>query len=323
MNFAETTDRFMIVKIHNLMPKRFRSSQRNVKIKDTFLLLANEDGKLVTFQDLGYSPNAGEIENIRHFMKLWGGGEDIEIRNGILQMPLPNFMKPFVDRVMREPGCRISPNLLRIDDDVYISIEFPAILSQVMEEIVTKFIAEDHLFKKELFSSGHKKPGLPTLLRIYEEAGNNLDDFVIVTTIWEFDQNRKKVQNQGLFTNTGNYVPKGFYSGLDDILIYQKHDDNVTGSQLSTIVDPATHLFEFKVTSKFVSDFYNLIIKEYTGPIFVHSIVSEESQISYYIISANHQEDFIDGLNKHWNREARRNHSNHIESIENVKILDT
>lgn len=318
MDITGILESITILKIHNLMPKRIGDSKKGSKLKDGFLLLARENDKFMTVQNLGYIPDETEINHIKKHISLWGGGDIVEIHNGILKMELPAFMKPFIEKIFDTPGCRISPNLLRIEDDVYLSIEFPDVISEKVEKITKEFLEADYIFEKEMLATGHKTPGVPPLLKIYEQAGHSLKDFVLITTVWEFNDDQKLNQNEGVFTNIGEYVPKGFINGADDLIIYKKAYSEVSGNSAYTEVDKSRNILEFRVKSQFFSDFYNQIIAKYTGPIFMHPIVSESMQKSYYIIGSDRKELFLEGIKKHWSLEARKDHANRVESVESL-----
>lgn len=316
--FTETLDNNIIIRIHNLMPKKIGTGESYSNLKDGFLLMVRENRHLMAIQDLGFEPNEEEINNMEQYISAWGGGENISIQNGILEMEIPQFLLPFADRIFDEPGCRITPNLLRIGGDVFLSVEYPQCLAEKVAGIVDEFMGQDHLFKKEITYVGKKQQGIPVLLRMYKEAGHELSDFVMVTTVWELDESIKRDENQGVFGNRGNYVPKGFVNDSNDKLIFRKDDREIHGFADHTVVDPVNNIVEFSVSSNFFTDFFNRVAKIYTGPIFMHPVVEENRQITYLIVEKRRQEIFLRGLQEHWKLEARREHTNLILSVERL-----
>ncbi len=315
---TETLENNTIIKINNLMPKKIKTETKEVDLKDGFLLMVRENNKLMAIQDLGFEPTDREIGIMKQYISLWGGGEDINIRNGILEMEIPQFLKPFVDEVYEQPGCRITPNLLRVGGDVFLSVEYPEVLAQKVASIVKEFIEQDDLFQKEVIEAGKKQQGIPVLLRMYKNTGHDLGDFVMVTTVWELDDKIRENENQGVFSNTGSYVPKSFVDNSNDKLIFKKNESEIFGSAEHIVVDKENKIVEFTVSSRFFSDFFNNVAKVYTGPIFMHPVVMKSKQITYLIIERRREEIFLKALQEHWKLDARKDHFNYIQSVDRL-----
>lgn len=315
---SDTLGKCMVIKIKDLLPRKLGVGEATTNMKDGFLFMAQSESRLFVYQNLGYDPTEIEVKHLMKHVSTWGGGESAEVQNRILQMELPSFLIPFHHELDNLPGCRIFPNLLRVGGDVYMSIEFvPAVSSQV-SRIVMAFLSEDHLFHKELVYSGQQSDGLPYLVKMYHDMGNNLDNFVVIKTVWEFTQSDRTKQNQGVFLNTGTYVPKCFIFHSTDKLIFHKNESEILGEAPYTLIDKKNNVVEFNVTSQFYSDFYNSVIRLYSGPIFMHMEVMNYKQITYHVIERNLETLFIKGLSDHWSKISRKEHVNYIDTVESL-----
>lgn len=307
-------DNCTVIRIHDLFPKRIRLSETNSTLNDGFLFLAFSDDKSLVYHNLGFEPTEVEASNLRKYMSMWGAGNEINIRNGILEMSVPSFLNPFFEEINKIPGCRISPNLLRIEGDVYISIEYSHIVSWQVSNAVMTFLSQNHIFLKELIYSGNNNGKIPYLLNLYRSKGNDLDNLFMIRTTWKINEEDMKNQNQGFFLNSGRYVPKFFINGISDKLIFKSDYSVIKGGGTSESIDPSDNLFEVEIRSAFFSDFYKEVIRYYSGPIFVTMQISNGFHISSYIIERQYQRLFVTGLLKHWKRDARSNHVNYISA---------
>lgn len=317
----ETLEKDTIIRIHNLMPRKLVSGERTIELRDGFLLMVREGSELMAIQDLGFEPSETEAKQLKKYISDWGGGENISIQNGILEMEFPQFLKPMVNAIFQTPGCRITPNLLRLGGDVLLSIEYPKILTEEVNKMVLDFLSQEHLFKKELVYDGPKKRGIPVLLEMYKDAGHSLSDFVVVTTAWEFDEKTRREENQGVFLNTGFYVPKGYVDGSSDTLIFHKNEKSILGSANYTVVDPQKNIVEFNVSSNFFNDFFTRVAKVYTGPIFMRPVVQDSKQITHHIIEKRREKIFLKAIQEHWRLEVRKDHINYIQSVESLDYV--
>lgn len=316
----QTLDKCAVICIHDLLPRKLATSVTDNIGDSGFLLLSKEGEKLVVHENLGFSLNQDEMTQVKKFFYTWGGGQGVNITNGVLEMELPTFLAPFVNEINSSVGCRVSPNLLRIGGDVYIYAEFDEAVGPQVSKTVIDFLSKDHLFEKDLIYIGNEDPRMPTILRMYMDSGYDIDDLFLISTIWEFREGQQKTQNEGVFRNIGNYIPKGFVNGSQDKLIYRLEGDDILGNAPYEWVNREKKLAEFKVRSKFFSDFYNYVIKLYSGPVFCDMQVTNGYHKTYYIVEKERHLEFIKGVKNHWNRSARSDHINYISyagSVEN------
>ena len=311
-------DHCTVIKISKMMPKRLSVADHNSELMDQFLFIAKDQFGLKSYMNLGFAPTKIEEKTLEDFLKTWGGSEHYGIRNTILEVEFPKFLVPFYENLTAIQGCRMSPNVLHSHGDIYVCLEYDKSLIKRVNDAVLDFLTEDHLFPKEIIYSGPQIKGLPYLLKLYEKFGNPLGNFVLIKTVWEYDAEQIKTQNQGVLQNNGNYVPKEFSNGPLESLICRLDDSQIGGTAQFSIIDPSNNLVEFLVKSSFFSDFFNEVIKRYTGPIFFHIERKLEKQISYYLVEKELQIPFLIGIKEHWNKPARSDHVNYIESVESL-----
>lgn len=315
----KTLGKTTIIMIHNLMPKKIVAKDTDSSLKDGFLFMVKEKDRIMALQNLGFDPTEAELNHLRKHISAWGGGETVLVENGVMQMEIPQFLAPFVEKIRNIPGCRVAPNLLRIQGDVYICLEYPDALTEEISKAVLEFLTTDHLFEKKLIYSGYNNQGIPYLLKLYKEHGNKLSDFSLITNVWEFDPKTKQSENQGVFTNLGSFLPKCFMDGKKDQLIFKLEKKVITGNATHEIVDPDNNIVEFAISSSFYSDFCNQVLKKYSGPVFMHLLVTENKLITRNIIKAQHQNLFLKGLQAHWSLNPRKHHKNYVDSVINLE----
>lgn len=310
----EVLDMCTVLQVHDLFPKKIGTSDTPANLRDSFLFLTISDSKPIVHYNLGFEPTESELNNLKKYASLWGIRNSVEIRNGILEIDMPSFLVPFVNRINGILGARICPNMLRARGDVYISIEYAENASYPVSEAVMEFLSQNHLFAKELVYSGKNDETLPYIVRLYGEIGNSLDNLFMITTAWDFSEEQREKENQGLLRNMGVYVPKYFVDGSTDKLLFRAEKPEISVDCAHDTVETETGLFEVEMQSSFFSDFYREIIREYSGPIFMTVEITNERQISHYLIEEEHQGLFIKGLLKHWQKEVRSDHVNYITS---------
>ncbi len=310
----ETLESCTIIKIENLMPKDLGLSEGNSVIRDGFMFIFRDGKGLRAYMNLGFEPTEAEKESMSNFLMTWGGGEHSEVHNTILEMEFPEFVKPFYERLNAIPGCRIDPNVYHSSGDVYVSVEYNRSVAKEVNHTITDFLIRDHLFSKKLIYSGPQNSVLPCLLQMYASNGNSLGNFLLVKTVWEFDPEQIKGQNDGVLQNVGTYVPKEFSEGQKEALIFKTGGSELKGNSKGQVVSKEDNIVEFNVKSRFFMDFSREVIRRYSGPIFLHIELAEERQVSYYIVERELQIPFLKGLTEYWGKPVRSDHVNYIET---------
>lgn len=318
-NESEIMEYCAILVIKNVNPRYLKAHEIRIGEYDHFHFLAKKSGKWFIYQNVGRDLSEREYESLKKYVKTWGGGDSIECNNGILRMEVPPFSWAFFDKVNEIPGCRLTPNTFQNQGDAYISIEFPFSKIQEVSRVIMDFMGEESLFRKEIIYFGEQNAGIPQILKVYQDFGNSLEDFTIIETLWDTTNENIEKQNMGVFQNSGTFAPKHFINLERDKLIARLDSLNIQGEAEYTIIDERKRIVEFDIKSRFFSDFYNEVVERYSGPIFLSLKINREGVHSYYIIEKDVQQLFINGVNSHWKRPARKNHKNYIL---NVTTLD-
>lgn len=311
----ETLDSCTVIKIDNLMPKKLSLADANSVVRDGFMFISRDSRGLKAYMNLGFEPTEHEKEGLRNFLMSWGGGEESEVYNTILELEFPQFVIPFYERLNAIPGCRVDPNVYHSNGDVYVSVEYHRSIAKKVNDVITEFLVRDHLFSKRFVYSGPQSPGLPYLMQLYARNGNSLGNFLLIKTAWMYDPEQIKTQNEGVLLNMGKYLPKEFSEGQSEKLIFRTEDRSIKGNSKGDVVSQEDNLVEFQVKSKFFIDFSNEVIKRYSGPIFLHLELTQGKQSSYYVVEKTLQIPFLKGLTENWNKPARADHVNFIESV--------
>ena len=315
---TETLDTCTIIKIENLIPKKLSLADANSVLKDGFILVAKEGSSYKCYLNLGFEPTTIEKEGLKKFLMSLGRINNSEVRNTILEIDFPGFIAPFFEALNSIPGCCVNPNMFHSNGAVYISVEYHHSVTKQVNDLVTKFLIEDHIFPKEFIYSGTQKGQLPYLLQLYAKSGNDLGDFLLVKTVWLFEANEIETQNEGVLMNRGSYILKQFTDGERETLIFKTDTSDMKGQVEGKVISREENLVEFSVKSHFFQDFSNEVIKKYSGPIFLHTELSPQKQVSYYIFEKELQSAFLKGIISHWNRPARSEHKNYIEMVESL-----
>lgn len=312
MQKIQTLGKCAVIRIHDLMPKKLNSALHNSSAGSGFMLMSQDDDKLMVTESVGFSVSHEEIEQVKKFFYTWGGNGNVSLSNGILGLELPSFLLPFFNEINSIPGTRVSPNLMRSGGDVYLYIEFDDSVIDRVSKSIMAFLSRDFLFEKDLIYIGNDNQEMPMILRMYLDSGYDIGNLFLVTTVWQFRDGQQKTQNEGVFQNRGNYIPKAFVNGSRDKLIFQLDNEEIQGKAPYEWVDRKKHLAEIDVKSHFFSDFYNYVIKEYSGPVICSMQVTENFHRTHYIIEKDRHIQFLKGLQNHWNGQARSDHVNYV-----------
>ena len=304
-----------ILVLKNINPRHLRAMDIKLGEEDHYHFLAKKGKKWLIYQNVGRDLSDPEYDSLKKYVKTWGGGEQVDCKNGILHMEVPEFVWRFFEDINMIPGARVSANTFQHGGDAYLSVEFQEGNVERVSEKILEFVGEDGLFKKEIVYVGRQTGILPHILKLYSDFNNNLGDFSVFETLWEPTVEEREKQNMGVFLNQGLFVPKAFVDGERDKLIARLDSLEVKGDSSYKVIDEKNSIVEFDVKTKFFSDFYNEIIESYSGPLFLSLKVDERGISSYYILESDVQQLFIQGLYRHWKRPSRMRHKNYIMGV--------
>ncbi|EQD26511.1 hypothetical protein B1A_21857, partial [mine drainage metagenome] len=107
-----------------------------------------------------------------------------------------------------------------------------------------------------------------------------------------------------------------------DQLIWRMKKGDVFGNVNFQADEGDTNVVEISVKSKFFSDFYRNVIKNYSGMLYFGLKCDKTQLISYYAVEKHAKVAFLNGLQEHWERQARKHHSNCLIEITDLGSIN-
>jgi hypothetical protein len=304
-----------ILELHAVQPKFLKIGEMRVGERDRFHVIGREGGKWFFYRRLTQQLTYEEKNLLMEQSSSLKMTLDPFSPSNIIRMSVPDFQGQFYDDINDIPGCRVSPITLQNAGNVYVSIEFHESQSQKVSDLILDFIMRDEPYERNIVHYGLNPDNLPYLLNLYLSLGNSPNNLALVKTRWIIDKEIIAKENQGIFQNSGTFIPKQFVDDESDELIWRMNQPVIKGDALHTVVDESDHLVEINVKSRFFSDFHANIIRSYSGAIFFGLKCEENVLNNYFIVERHALERFLEGLNRHWNLLERRHHSNYLVEV--------
>ena len=307
-----------VLELHAVHPKFLKIGERSMGEEDHFHVIGREAGKWFFYRRIKQELTVEEKRLLKERSSSFKMTFDPQSPSNIIRMSIPDFQGQFYDDINSIPGCRVSPITFQRSGNVYVSIEFHGSQSQKVSDRILDFITEEAPYERNLVHYGLNPTGLPYLLNLYLSLGNDPRNLVLVKTRWIIDKEGIASENQGIFQNTGSFIPKQFDDGESDKLIWRMDRPGIMGDALHTVVDDAEHIVESDVRSKFFSDFYANVIRGYSGAIFFGLRCENGTLVDYFIVERPALQRFLEGLYRHWNLPARKHHSNYLVEVDDL-----
>ncbi len=307
-----------VLELQDVNPKFLKVGELRLGERDHFHLLGNEGGKWFFYRRIRNELNLEERELLQEHASRMGMGLVLEGATNIIKMAIPEPQGKFYSDINKIAGCRISPITFQRSGSVFISIEFPSTRRTEISDLVMDYISGDLPFKRRLVYVGPSRGNLPYLLNMYSATGNSLGDLILVKTQWAFSGDEKGSEVGGIFQNKGILVPKQFVIGGTDELIWKLESTDIMGNVAQEVVDEKNGIVEMKVTSRYFSDFYRNLVKNYCGVSFFGIRCENEMLVNYFIVEKHTIQDFLRGLYMQWSSEARKNHHNYLVEVRNL-----
>ncbi|MHB8371928.1 MAG: hypothetical protein ACYDAO_02155 [Thermoplasmataceae archaeon] len=281
--------------------------------EDHFHVIGREEGKWFFYRRVREELNPSEKEIFMNYHK--NAGVTYLPSTNIMRIAIPELQGEFYEDINNIPGCRVSPVTLQSQGSVYISIEYPEIQTKFISKRILKFLNEDIPYERSIVFMGRYENNLPYLVNLFFHIGNDLSNISLIKTRWIFGENEIKYENQGIFQNIGKFVPKKYDDTESDQLIWRIKKGEVYGDVNFQADEGETKVVEINVKSKFFSDFYRNVIKNYSGMLYFGLKCEKNQLISYYAVEKHSKVAFLHGLQEHWERQARKNHKNCLMEI--------
>ena len=307
-----------VLELHGVQPKYLKIGQMRMGEQDHFHVIGRERGKWFFYRRIKEQLTPEEKKLLAERISSLNMVIDPSSPSNIIRMSVPDFQGQFYDDINDIPGCRVSPITLQNDGNVYVSIEYEESQSQKVSDRVLDFVMEEAPYERSIVHFGSNPNDLPYLLNLYLSLGNSLGNLSLVKTRWIIDRERIDSENQGIFQNSGVFIPKQFVDDESDRLIWKMNQQPIKGNAHYAVINESKHLVEMNVRSRFFSDFYANVIRGYSGAIFSGLKCEESTLTSYFIVERHATERFLGGLHSHWNLPPRKQHNNYLVEISDL-----
>ena len=304
-----------VLKLHDVNPKFVNIGDMKIGEKDHFHTIAREKGKWYFYRQVEQQMTEIEKRSLQEFSKKMGMTYDVTVLANIIRMEIPEIQGEFYDSINSITGCRVSPVSLQSKGDVYLCIEFEENRTDKISDKMLDFINQYSPYKRSIIYIGPQPDKVPYLLNLYLSLGNSPRDLTLIKSRWEFKEEETIKENEGIFQNQGEFIPKKIVDDEIDELIWQLDSREPLGGSKIDIVNEEEHIIEMKVKSHFFSEFYYNVIKEYCGAVFSGYHCDKKGLTSYYIVESLTQQIFLHGLQKEWSLERRHHHLNYLLEI--------
>ena len=312
-----------VLELHAVHPKFLKIGEIRVGEQDHFHVIGREGGKWFFYRRIKQELTAEEKRLLQKNSSSFNMTFDPYSPSNIIRMSIPDFQGQFYNDINDIPGCRVSPITLQRAGSVYVSIEFHESQSQKVSDRILDFVTEEAPYEKNLVHYGLNPSGLPYLLNSYLSFGNAPSNLALVKTRWIINKEGIASENQGIFQNSGVFIPKQFVDDESDRLIWKMDQPGIMGDALHTVVDNSENIVEINVRSRFFSDFYANVIRGYCGAIFFGLRCENGTLVDYFIVERQALQRFLEGLNRHWNLPARKHHSNYLVEVDDLSRCRT
>lgn len=309
-----------VLKVHAVNPRFVNIGDMRTGEKDHFHIMGRENGRWFFYRRVEQKMTEKEIETLKEYTEKMGMTYDIAPSTNIMRVGVPEPQGKFYNEVNNIAGCRVSPVTFQSLGDVYFCIEFPENRVEEVSDKILDYLNSDLRYRTSVIYMGPQQDGIPYLLNLYSSSGNSLHDLTLVKTRWLFNDNEAMNENEGVFQNVGEFVPKKFVDDETDELLWRLRSREVKGKAQIDMVDEDDLIVEMKVRSRFFSDFYRSVVREYCGTVFYGVKCDESGLTNYYIVEKRAQQIFLRGLQKHWNLEGRRHHFNYLLEVSDLGL---
>ncbi|QRF75505.1 hypothetical protein Thermo_01007 [Thermoplasmatales archaeon] len=311
-----------VLKLHAVNPRFLNVGEMKIGEKDHFHVIGRERGEWFFYRRIDQKLTEKELKSLRDYNWKIDVTYDVTPSTNIIRAEIPKFQGKFYNEINNITGVRVFPVTFQSGGDVYISVEFTENKIAEISDKILDFVNKDYSYKRSVIYMGPQQGGKPYLLNLYLSMGNSPHDLTFVKTRWSFNGNEATMENEGVFQNMGEFVPKQFVDDKTDELIWKMRSEEIKGRAQADIIDKKNLIVEMKVRSRFFSDFYQSVIKEYCGTIFSGFKCEEGGLTSYYIVEKRAQQTFLRGLQRHWNLEGRKYHSNCLLEVSDFGLYE-
>lgn len=245
-----------VLKLHAVNPRFLNVGEMKIGEKDHFHVIGRERGEWFFYRRIDQKLTEKELKSLRDYNWKIDVTYDVTPSTNIIRAEIPKFQGKFYNEINNITGVRVSPVTFQSGGDVYISVEFTENKIAKISDKILDFVNKDYSYKRSIIYMGPQQGGKPYLLNLYLSMGNSPHDLTFVKTRWSFNGNEATMENEGIFQNMGEFVPKQFADDKTDELIWKMRSEEMMGRAQVDIIDKKNLIVEMKVRSRFFSDFY-------------------------------------------------------------------
>lgn len=309
-----------VIEIEGIFPEHLLMGDLKLPVHDTFHFLVKEKNGWSLYQKMERSLDEKEIVMLDAHLKEHDWAESAVSKGDVLIISIEDKLKAAIDAVNNMPGARINPNFLQKGSNIFISVEFNDSCRKQISGLVLDFVSDpEHPERSLVFYGKHEYP-LPRLLKFYDRGGSD-EGFLLIQTVWNFDEKTREEENEGVFMNGGVFQPKYFEESGKVNIVSRLEQSKVLGNAEYQWVDEEHKIAEFSFSSHFMEDFTINVIEHYAGPLFSRMISKDGKLISYYVVEKSTKDEFFRTVSKHWSMPVRKDHTNSIELIEDLEYV--
>ncbi len=334
IRFEPFVGKYAVIKVGvpNPIPtKLVTANKRRINFLGSFVRNDNE-WYIYTdrFKDLAFS----DIEKVANdLIKLYDdmfpeldNSKFIIRENKLIRRKIFEISQKFYNDVFKVPGTVISPMAGLNSDYTVIGIKYPQSQSHSITELIMDYVKNSRI-DISLIQIDMEDKNYPLFLKLMKLLEIELNEYVLIKTIWQMDYENILNENQGVFQNEMIFEPKIFdpnNPGLVGSVINSNGNQKIKGTSPFDIVENFgdNYLVQFDLKSNWFRDFYNDIIHPIGGEFYYWGYSNGKNVVeNYYVIRRDNLGIFMNGLRKHWNEKSRANHHNIIESVIGLEKL--
>lgn len=307
----------VIVEIQEVFPEHVKLGDLKFPVRDHFQFIVKDKDGWSLCQNMGRKLTETELLILDKYLEKedWKGRS--RSTGEMLSIGLSESFNSLVGYINDIPGARINPNILQKGVNLYICIEFQNDYSSEISDIILDFVSDPDHPERSIIFYGKQEFGFSKLLNYYDR-GDNSEGFILIRTVWEYDEKTVVRENQGVFQNYGIFAPKFFDESGNVKMIARLQNSEIKGEAKHTVIDSENNVVEFSVRSHFMRDFFMNVIEHYSGPVF-YRMVSEPGRLyNYFVVNKSSKDKFFKSLSKHWTMPLRKDHQNMVEMIEEI-----
>ncbi len=317
----EVLNRCAVIRVASLFPRVIHLSSARYGFDNIFMVLSREDGKYIIYKDIGYEMSDTEKRNLNSTLEKWDSNKVSFCNDSTIRIVLPESMQVVLSSFDEIGGSRITPDILILDGDMYLQVEFDSSVNAKVSRNIMKSLELLDDMNVSIVYYGSQETKSTYLFNLYKKNKNLNNDLIVIRTKWLISDKEREETSMGLFLNHGKILPRFISNMGTSEILFRGTGSDFRGSATNVLVNQSLNLYHVTVNSNFFVDFYKNVVQYYYGAIFYMLEITEREVLSFYIVEKNLFPRFIIGIENQWNETIRKEHRNFIISVETVTSL--